>query len=58
MVNLLVFSAWFQVAQLCYTLAAVFQDVLLIRFSLLIANTVLILNNLLGLPVWGMGLGL
>jgi hypothetical protein len=45
-------SIWAQLASLAFLFAAIFNDILLIRFCLVLANFLLIVASLLGWPLW------
>lgn len=46
-------SIWIQCASFCFLSAGVFSDLLLIRICLVFAYLFLLLNGLLGSPLWG-----
>jgi len=46
-------SAWCQCAYLFFLLAALFNDILMLRFCLVMANVLLIVASCLGMPIWG-----
>jgi len=45
-------SLWAQVANFSFFCAGVFADILLVRFFLLLAFALLLLNSILGFPFW------
>ena len=46
-------SIFYQLANVFFVLAAIFSDIILIRFSLVMGNMLLIINAALGWPFWG-----
>src|SRR5947209_4599140 len=45
-------SIYAQLASFFFLLAAIFSDILLIRFCLVMGNLLLMINGSLGLPIW------
>jgi len=49
-------AIYWQLSKVCFVLAAIFTDILLIRFCLVLGNMFIIINSCLGWPLWPNGI--